>query len=81
MDDELLEKSLIENGLAKVYYIYGDYAHLDELREAEAIAKSKKIGIWSDSEESIKEEKDDTFTKIINLIVEILQKIIAFLFK
>ena len=86
VDDVLLEKSLIENGLAKVYYIYGDYAHVDELREAESIAKDKKIGIWSDSlpdekEEEKQEDKEDIFSKIINLIILILEKIFDLLFK
>ena len=86
VDDVLLEKSLIENGLAKVAYIYGDYAHVDELREVEGVAKSKKIGIWNDTETpDVKEETDeieeDNFTKIINLIIQILQKIFDLLFK
>ena len=86
-DDILLEKSLIENGLAKVYYIYGDYAHVDELREIERIAKNKKIGIWSDDipdivdDEEKNEAPDNIITQIINLIITILEKIFALLFK
>ena len=84
VDGILLEKSLIENGLAKVYYIYGDYAHVDELKEAESIAKEKKTGIWSeflpDEKEEAKEE-EDTFTKVINLIILILEKIFDLLLK
>ena len=85
VDDALLEKSLIEQGLAKVYYIYGDYAHVDELRETERIAKENKIGIWSDETpdtvDNEETEKDDSITKIINLIIYILEKIFDLLFK
>lgn len=88
VDNNLLQKSLIENGLAKVYYIYGDYAHVDELREVEKQAKEKKIGIWSDvntpdvaSEEKTETNEDDTITIIINFIIEILKKIFDLLFK
>ena len=87
VDNVLLQKSLIENGLAKVYYIYGDYSYVDELREAESIAKEKEIGIWNDNTPDIvddgrKEETDeDTITKIINLIITIFEKIFDLLFK
>ena len=83
VDDVLLEKSLIENGLAKVAYIYGDYAHVDELKEAESRAKENKIGIWSEVEKtSLDEEKEnDTFRVVINFIIELLQKIFALIFK
>lgn len=50
VDSELLESKLISNGYAKIDYIYGDYNHLDELRELENIAKKNKIGIWNDEE-------------------------------
>lgn len=59
VDGVLLEKKLIENGLAKVAYIYGDYAHVSELREAEQLAQNKKVGIWSESEE-LPDVKDNT---------------------
>lgn len=46
-DDELLQKSLVENGLAKVSYIYGKYNYLDELYDLQNSASNKKINIWS----------------------------------
>ena len=87
VDGVLLEKSLIERGLAKVYYIYGDYAHVDELRKEENVAKEKRIGIWSiDNEDTInKDIEEDKFIddikSIISLIIQILKKIFTFLFK
>ncbi len=53
-DDLLLQKELIKNGLAKVYYVYGDYQYIDELRKAEDDAKKNKVGMWNTS---INEEK------------------------
>ena len=77
-DEVLLQKELIKKGLAKVYYVYGDYNYLDELRKEEENAKKNKVGIWSDeiSDEKINpdiEEKnmeDDTTDD--NKLLEIL---------
>ena len=88
VDGKLLEKELIQNGLAKVAYIYGDYEYVDELRKEEEIAKSKKVGIWSDeinlADEEVNNEpqyeEEKTILKIINLIFEIIKKIFAILF-
>lgn len=46
VDDELLQELLIESGLAKVEYVYGDYKYLEQLQEKETIAKQNKIGLW-----------------------------------
>ena len=94
VDGELLEKKLIQNGLAKVAYIYGDYEHVDELRKEEEIAKNNKVGMWSDNEnlpdvsdnssnEENSDEVDEETSKLIeilNLIFEIIKKIFALLF-
>lgn len=47
IDDELLQAKLLENGLAKVKYIYGDYKYLDELYTAQDIAKTNKLNLWA----------------------------------
>ena len=87
VDGVLLEKKLIENGLAKVAYIYGDYAHLSDLREMEKIAINNKVGIWSEdnlgdvASAEIKEDnekietEDSIILKIINFIMDIIRKI------
>lgn len=52
VDGELLQKQLINAGLAEVQYVYGDYAYTDELYAAQEIAKQNKLNIWSDQEQS-----------------------------
>lgn len=47
VDDSLLQKELINEGLASVAYLYGDYKYTDELEKAEQIAEENKIGIWN----------------------------------
>ena len=49
-DNKLLQESLIEKGLAKVDYLYGDYKYTDLLLQKEKEAKNNKLGIWSDYE-------------------------------
>ena len=69
VDDILLQNKLLEQGLAKVEYIYGDYEYLDSLYETERIAKSKKINIWSDYNDF----------SILNLIIVIVFIILMFI--
>ena len=84
-DGLLVEKKLIENGLARVYYIYGDYNYVDELRKEEERAKAKKIGIWEDEiiNPDIPEDNttNDESKKIIIIILELLWKLFDLLFK
>lgn len=47
IDGELLQCKLLEEGLAEVKYIYGDYRYLDKFYDAQAIAKAKHVNIWS----------------------------------
>ena len=87
VDGVLLEKSLVEEGLARVYYIYGDYAHVDELREIEEAAKAAKKGIWSDDNtpdvieenenNSDSNEENNALMNFINVIIQIVKKIFA----
>ena len=80
VDESLLEKELIEKGLAKVAYVYDDYKHINELRESEKIAKQKKIGIWSDialgDEVSMYEEKN-----FFDIVFDIMKNIWSFIIK
>ena len=46
VDDDLLQKELIERGLAKVAYLYGKYHHTETLKNSESVAKADKIGLW-----------------------------------
>lgn len=51
VDNDLLQGKLIEKGLAKVAYIYGDYKYTKTLEAKESVAKINKTGIWSDTNE------------------------------
>jgi len=82
VDDELLEKLLISNGLAEVKYIYGDYNHVDELKKLETIAKEEKVGMWSDNLPDISSQPKNEITilDIIYNIIKIIYKFIVNLF-
>lgn len=49
VDDILLQDLIIQNGLAKVDYLYGDYKYTNELQKSELIAKSNQIGMWENT--------------------------------
>lgn len=49
-DDNFLQEELIRKGFAKVAYLYGDYKYTTDLQNTEVVAKSDKVGIWSDYE-------------------------------
>lgn len=82
-DDKLLQKELIQNGYAKVAYLYNDYKYTSELKEFESIAKEKKINIWSDynpttnTEKKEKKEKKNIYLERLDKSYEILVIIIA----
>lgn len=64
-DDILLQKELVNNGLAKVAYLYNKYTYVEELQNAEELAKESHLNIWSD--ESNLEENNNVYTDINNI--------------
>ncbi|MBQ8472449.1 MAG: thermonuclease family protein [Bacilli bacterium] len=48
-DDKMVQETLLSEGLAKVAYLYENYEYTSNLQKIESVAKSKKMGIWSDS--------------------------------
>lgn len=50
VDGSLLQKELVEQGLAEVTYIYGEYAYTEELYQAQEQAKQAQLHIWSGTE-------------------------------
>ena len=48
VDSKLLQDLLVQNGLAEVKYLYGDYKYTSILKQSELIAKNNKVGIWSE---------------------------------
>ena len=93
VDGNLLQKDLVSKGYAEVAYLYGKYLYVDDLNKAQDVAKQKKIGIWSLSEEERNSSKtkttktksntkeDDGIYKLLDSIYEILKKIFDLLKK
>ena len=63
VDGNLLQEQIIDEGLAEVAYLYGDYKYTSILEKAEKSAKKNKVGMWSD------ETEDDTSYLYLVLIV------------
>lgn len=63
VDDKLFQEQLIENGYAKVAYLYGDYKYTKDLEDAQEIAQNKNIGIWN-------KEKEQVYNEIHNIITK-----------
>lgn len=80
VDDELLQKKLIEQGFAKIDYLYGDYKYTEQLQNLEKNVKLKKIGIWSNFEDENIEKKLTTKEKI-TVVISILIAILLYLKK
>lgn len=92
VDDELLQELLVENGYAKVAYLYDDYKYTNLLEEKQELASAKNIGIWNteaannyDGEvmdttiEKEDEEETNDYTKFDIVTVAILLLIIIFI--
>ena len=76
LDDKLLQKDLVENGYAKVEYVYGKYKYLDELKELEKKAKKEKIGLWQKETTS---DKKNSNKNILDYIIETLNEVVKLL--
>ena len=76
LDDKLLQKDLVENGYAKVEYVYGKYKYLDELKELEKKAKKEKIGLWQKETTS---DKKNSNKNILDSIIETLNEVVKLL--
>ncbi|TKC15113.1 thermonuclease family protein [Robertmurraya kyonggiensis] len=46
-DGQNINQLLVEQGLARVAYVYDDYKYIDLYKESEEIAKNERRGIWS----------------------------------
>ncbi|MFV0255216.1 MAG: thermonuclease family protein [Erysipelotrichaceae bacterium] len=46
LDGKLLQESLVEEGLASVKYVYGEYKYTNLLYETQDLAQSNHIGMW-----------------------------------
>lgn len=84
VDDILLQKDLIENGYAKLAYLYDDYKYTKELEQAQELVSAKNIGIWN--EEALNEYNNKTNTQEVEdyttkeiIIILVLLLIIVFI--
>ena len=50
VDNESLQIKLLEEVMAKLKPLYGDYKYLDGCYDRQETAKQKEIGIWSNGE-------------------------------
>ena len=66
VDDSLLQKLIVKNGLAEVASLYGDYKYTDQLLKVENEAKTNKLGIWSNKNPD---------QNIIDIIISLIKKI------
>jgi len=48
IDNKLLQTIILEEGYAKVKYIYGKYKYLENLYNSEKVAKENKLNIWKE---------------------------------
>ena len=69
VDDTLLQDSIIKNGLGEVAYLYDDYQYTYILEASELLAKTSKIGIWS--------ETNDYLYVILGIIIFVIILIIC----
>ena len=87
LDGKLLQSDLVENGYAKVAYLYDEYKYANLLKEKQELAVAKEIGIWNDENrkkyenssnlENIDTQKEENYEVFIITIMFLL---ITFLF-
>lgn len=73
VDDDLLQKELVERGYAKVAYLYGDYKYTNTLKVVEGQARVEKRGIWSNKQVK-KDSSSISMDKILNKIYRYIRK-------
>ena len=82
-DNKMVQETLLEEGLAKVAYLYEDYEYTDKLQSIEKLAKDKKVGIWSsdtvstnmdleDEDENKTEENKDILSQLVDMFLDFL---------
>ena len=79
LDDKLLQKDLVENGYAKVDYIYDKYKYVEELKNLEKQAKESKKGLWQKDSNNTSNSKKKTKKNIFSIILDVLQSIVNLL--
>lgn len=86
-DDKLVQETLLEEGYAKVAYLYASYEYTNHLKNVESIAKSKKLRIWSDEDISNNlsstdiNDTDTTNNSVLDIIIKFIEDFLTNLFK
>ena len=90
VDDSLLQKELVMNGLAKTYMLQNNYRYADILQLAETEAKNNKINIWSrettenqisDDSQTTNQNETETISLIIIIPILIIMLIVPYIKK
>ena len=69
----------MDNGYAKVEYLYGKYKYVEELKELETKAKKAKKGLWQKESSSSTTSKKSKNKNILENITDTLQSIVNLL--
>ncbi len=80
LDGNLLQTDLVENGYAKVAYLYDEYKYTDIILKKQELASAKNIGIWNTTKSSSKED-DETYMNIEIIIISALLLVFALISK
>lgn len=88
VDGTLLQQKLVEEGLASVAYLYGDYRYTSLLQDSEAVAKVHQVGRWNEDAVRLKESElnqkedvsffDSFFDKLKEFVDNIIEEIRKF---
>lgn len=68
VDDVLLQKQLVENGLANLYMLKDSYTYAGVLQQAEEYAQDLKIGIWESDNLNDENNYNELSSNIVNEI-------------
>ena len=80
-DDHLLQSELVKRGYAEVTYLYGDYKYTSLLKDNEENAKIKKVGIYSDVDNSEYTKNTNTKTKVKKIAKKYAKKLSASIYQ
>lgn len=72
VDGTLLQKDLVENGYAKLAYLYDDYKYTQTLEESQELASLNKKGIWAQEQEVPNEDNPYSVQEIIIIVILII---------
>ena len=80
-DDHLLQSELVKRGYAEVTYLYDDYKYTSLLKDNEEYAKSKKLGIYSNEDNSEYTKSKDTKYRVKKIAKKYAKKLSASIYQ